>query len=54
MQGFKSLGSAQRFLSMHAAVYNHINAQRHLISAHSYRAARSKAFLAWNGITLAA
>jgi transposase-like protein len=54
MQGFKSFGSAQRFLSMHAAVYNHFNAQRHPISARLYRAARSKAFLAWNDITLAA
>ena len=54
MQGFKSLGLARRFLSMHAAVYNHFNAQCHLISARSYRAARSKAFLAWNDMTLAA
>jgi len=54
MQGFKSFGSAQRFLSMYAAVYNHFNAQRHPISARLYRAARSKAFLAWNDMTLAA
>ena len=54
MQGFKSLGSAQRFLSMHAAVYNHSNAQRHLISARSYRAARSEALLSWNDMMLAA
>jgi transposase-like protein len=54
MQGFKSLGSAQRFLSMHAAVYNHFNVQRHLISARSYRAARSEALLSWNDMTLAA
>ena len=54
MQGFKSLDSAQRFLSMHAAVYNHFNSQRHLISARSYRAARSDALLSWYELTLAA
>jgi len=32
MQRFKSAGSAQRFLAMHAAVHNTFNVQRHLIS----------------------
>src|SRR5712672_4845187 len=32
MQRFKSARSAQRFLSVHAAVYNNFNLPRHLIS----------------------
>ena len=32
MQRFKSAGSAQKFLSIHAAAYNTFNVQRHLTS----------------------
>ena len=37
MQGFKSVGSAQRFLSFHAAAHYTFNVQRHLISATTHR-----------------
>ena len=37
MQRFKSSGSAQRFLSVHAAVFNTFNVQRHLISRSTLR-----------------
>src|SRR5271170_7169303 len=37
MQRFKSVASAQRFLSMHAAVHNTFNHQRHLISRSTLR-----------------
>jgi putative transposase len=37
MQGFKSTKSAQRFVSVHAAVYNTFNVQRHLIGRPTHR-----------------
>jgi transposase-like protein len=43
MQGFKSVGSAQRFLSVHAATQNTFNVQRHLTSARTHRAFRASA-----------
>ena len=47
MQRFKSPGSAQRFLSTHAAAYNTFNVQRHLISARTHRAFRAAAMNVW-------
>jgi putative transposase len=47
MQGFKSVGSAQRFLSIHATIYNTFNAQRHLISARTNRDFRASAMQTW-------
>ena len=43
MQRFKSAGSAEKFLSTHAAVYNTFNARRHLTSAQSHRVLRAAA-----------
>jgi putative transposase len=54
MQGFKSAGSAQRFLSFHAATYNIFNVQRHLISAKTHRAFRASAMQTWREVTAAA
>ncbi len=53
MQRFKSLGSAQRFLSVHAAVYNNFNIQRHLISRSTLRGFRAEAMGNWNAATAA-
>ena len=47
MQRFKSPGSAQIFLSTHAAVYNTFNVQRHLVSAQTYRVLRTDAMATW-------
>jgi putative transposase len=47
MQLFKSPGSAQRFLSVHAAVYNAFNLQRHLISRRTLRVFRAESAKRW-------
>jgi len=48
MQRFKSAGSAQKFLSSHAAVYNTFNVQRHLTSARTHRTLRAVAMSTWH------
>lgn len=48
MRRFNSTQQAQRFLTVHAAVYNLFNLGRHLVSAKNYRVFRSRAFLSWN------
>ena len=54
MRRFKSPGSAQRFLSTHAAVYNTFNVQRHLISRSMLRQFRDEAIGIWRSATAAA
>ena len=49
MQRFKSAGSAQKFLSTHAAAYNIFNVQRHLTSPQSHRVLRVAAMTTWRG-----
>jgi transposase-like protein len=53
MQRFKSPGSAQRFLSIHAAVFNTFNVQRHLTSRGTLRVLRDEAFRTWEAATAA-
>src|SRR5919107_5158278 len=53
-QRFKSAGSAQRFLSAHAAVHNTFNLQRHLVSRRTLRTFRAEAAQAWQIATAAA
>jgi transposase-like protein len=53
MQRFKSPGSAQRFLSTHAAVHNTFNVQRHLTSRATLRALRGEALQTWRAATAA-
>ena len=53
-QKFKSQGSAQRFLSIHAAIYNTFNLQPHLIRRSTLRQFRADAHQAWAAATVAA
>jgi transposase-like protein len=54
MLGFKSAGSAQRFLSMHAAVHNTFSLQRHLLSRRTLQAFWVNAAQEWQHATAAA
>jgi len=47
MQRFKSARSAQRFLSMHTAVHNNFNLQRHLVSRSTLRIFRAEVANQW-------
>jgi len=51
MRCFKSTRQAQRFLGVHAAVYNLFNLGRHLVSANHYRDLRQGAFASWDYVT---
>ena len=53
MQRFKSARSAQRFLSMHAAVHNTFNFQRHLVSRSTLRIFRAEAASEWRNAVAA-
>src|SRR5438552_10258655 len=54
LQRFKSSGSAQRFLTMHAAAHNNFNLQRHLVSRSTLRIFRAEAAAQWSRATAAA
>jgi len=54
MQRFKSARSAQRFLSIHAAVHNTFNLQRHLVSRSTLGTFRAEATVQWQSAVAAA
>jgi len=54
MQRFKSQGQAQRFVSIHGAISNLFNVQRHLISRSTLRTFRATAMEGWNAASAAA
>ena len=53
IQRFKSARSAQRFLSMQAAVHNTFNLQRHLVSRSTLRVFRAEAADQWRNAVAA-
>jgi putative transposase len=53
MRRFKSMGQAQRFLTVHGAVGNLFRLGRHLIRATHYREFRAKALFEWQQVTCA-
>jgi putative transposase len=54
MQRFKSVGSTQRFLFVHAATYNAFYHQRHHLRRSDYKQLRSESFATWSQATSAA
>jgi putative transposase len=50
MRLFKSVKQAQRFLSVHAEVFNLFNLGRHLVSAKNYRYLREDTFRSWKSV----
>ena len=51
MQGFKSPGHAQRFLSAYGPIAQHIRPRRHRLSASAYRQEMRQRFESWAEIT---
>jgi putative transposase len=51
MQGFKSAGQAQRFLSAYGPIAQHFRPRRHLLSAADYRQEMRDRFESWAEIT---
>ena len=51
MQGFKSPGHAQRFLSAYGPIAQHFRLRRHLLSAVDYRQEMRKRFTSWAEVT---
>ena len=53
MRRFKSVGHAQRFLSVHGLVQNLFRVGRHLLRAGHHRTLRTRSFYVWDAVTCA-
>jgi putative transposase len=47
MARFRDIKTLQKFASSHAAVHNHFNQERHLVSRDIYKQNRSAALAEW-------
>ena len=50
MQRFRQMKALQKFVSVHAAFYNHFTSERHLVDRQTYRARRSAALAEWQNL----
>lgn len=50
MLRFRSMRTLQKFASIHAAVHNHFNHERHLVRRESYKQRRAVAMTEWGAI----
>ena len=50
MQRFRSIQTLQKFSSVHAAVHNHFNHERHLVNREIYKQRRSAALAEWRAV----
>lgn len=50
MLQFRSMGTLQRFVSVHASIYNHFKLERHLISREYYKKRRQAALSKWQSL----
>jgi putative transposase len=51
LQGFKSMGQAQRFLAAYGLIAQHFRPRRHLLPARAYRAEMLHRFQSWHEVT---
>jgi len=50
MLRFRSTQSLQKFVAIHANVYNHYDTQHHLIRRQTYKAAHAAALAEWQNL----
>lgn len=50
MQRFRQIKTLLKFSAVHAALHNHFNQDRHLISRDNFKARRSAALAEWKAL----